>query len=286
MFTLIKKSLIIKTNKFYWRNKHENYKLNEVNYLRGEVISAEIDDTNLDFRNGIAVVKASIATLDFYRRKGHYESWGLINESYEEEYEDKSNLFERNLMFVPFNKNIVRCGDNDFIVEVTCRDDNRIWTEYRHIRIVDGVPTLINRNIGGCQKTSLENIIIAGFNNKTLYDTNEGRALTPPLAKIEESQEEEIFNVVAKIEVDSSYCVDYLFFKVNRKGIIVSRVLSSLANGFLGESYISIDDLLSKRQAQLIMIRDSFNRALDSFINSEVSPSNPEDKERIRGRIK
>ena len=261
-------------------------KLNEVNYLRGKVISAEIYDTNLDFRNGIAVVKASIVTLDFYRKKGHYESWGLINENYEELYEDENNLFERNLMFMPFNENIVRCGDNDFIVEVTCRDDNRIWTEYRHIRIVDGVPTLINRNIGGCQKTSLENTIIAGFNNKTLYDITEGKKVTPSLTKIEESEEKGIFNAVAKIQTEDSYCTDYLFFKVNRKGIIVSRVLSSLANGFLDESYISIDDLLSKRQAQLNMISDSFKRTLDSFINSEASPSNPEDKEIIRERIK
>ena len=264
----------------------KSIKLNEVNYLRDEIISAEIDDTNLVFRNGIAVVKASITIGNFCTNKSHYVCCGLINENYEELYKDKSNLFERNLMFMPFNKSIVRCGNNDFIVEVSCRDDNRIWTEYRHIRIVDGVPTLINRNLGGCQKTSFENIVIAGYRNKTLYDTNEGRALTPPLMKIEESQEEGIFNVVAKIEVDSSYCVDYLFFKINSEGIIVSRVLSSIsASKFLTESYTSINDLLSKRQAQLIMIRDSFNRALDSLINSGVEQSNPKE-EIIKERVK
>lgn len=261
-------------------------KLNEVNYLRDAVISAKIDDSDLDFRNGIAVAKANITISDFCKHESHYECWGLINESYEEVYEDKINLFERNLMFMPFNKSIVRYGDNDFIVEVSCRDDNRIWTEFRHIKVIDGVPTLVNRNLGGCQKTSLENIVIAGFRNKTLYNISEGTKVTPPLMKIEEFQEE-IFNAVVKIQAENSYYVDYLFFKINKEGKIISRVLSSLANRFLDEPYVSIDGLLLKRQAQLIMIRDSFDRALDSFINSKAAySSNSEDKERIRERIK
>lgn len=262
-----------------------NIKLKEVKHLRSEVISAKIDDADLDFRNGIAVANANI-TISFFGAQDSYECVGLINEDYEEAYENKPNHFGQNLMFMSFNKEIVRCGDNDFIVEVSCRDDNRIWTEYRHIRIVNGVPTLISRNLGGCQKTSLENVVIAGFSIKTLYDTSEGKKVTPSLAKIEESQEEGIFNAVAKIKVENSYYIDYLFFKINNEGMIVSRVLSSLANRFLDEPYIAINDLLSKRQAQLNMIRDSFNRTLDSLINSSVEQSNPKEKEITRERIK
>lgn len=261
-------------------------KLNDVGFFREKEISAEINDTNLDFRNGIAVAKANLTIFAPCVQGTSYECVGLVNENYEEAFADKNNRFALNLMFMPFNKSIIRCGDNDFIVEVSCRDDNRIWTEYRHIKVINGVPTLINRNLGGCQKTSLENIVIAGFNNKTLYDTNDGKKVTSPLTKIEESQEEGIFNAVAKIQIENSYCTDYLFFKINREGIIVSKVLSSLENRFLDEDYVAADDLLSRRKEQLIMIRDSFNKTLDSLINSEIKPSNPRDKEIIRERIK
>lgn len=240
----------------------KSVKLKKGYYCRGNVESAFIDDTKLDFRNGIAVVKASVTVTFFGQESFNYDCMGVIDENYEEIYEGDFNSAGRNLMFMPENESMIRCGDNDFIVEVSCRNDKGKWTEFRHVKIVDGVPTLINKYLeGGCQKSSFENLV-----------------------KIEESNEEDVFDVTALISLDGSYYVDYLFFKIDAKGLIVSEVLSSLENRFLDGSYTSIDDLLSRRKAQLIMLENSFSKMVNNLINSPATVKSSEEEGRSRFR--
>ncbi len=245
-------------------------KLNDCSYLRDKVTKAKVDDTKLEFRNGVAIAKASIYALDYA-----YLCYGLINEDFQEMFANKlSSRYECNLMFFPYNKEILRFGDNDFIVTVDCTDGNdcRSWTEIRHIRIVDGFPTLINRLAGSCTKTTDETVaIMDSSSGKALYSIERGEVITPSLDSIEESSTYcGVFDVMTRVIPRPSesfyHFVDYLCFKIDSEGKRVSAVLSSLDNGYVEcKSNLSVRELLSERAEELSFRTESFTELVSSF---------------------
>ncbi len=56
-------------------------KLNKVGYLRGEIVSATVDETKLEFKNGIALAEATVIEIVGNCEK-KYRCLGLVNENY------------------------------------------------------------------------------------------------------------------------------------------------------------------------------------------------------------
>lgn len=248
-------------------------KLNGCSHLRGGIVeTAKVDETKLEFRNGVAVAEAEVKAVmvpSWYPFS--YKCEGLINENFQEVFGDTLlDSYERNLMFLPYNKKITRFGDNDFIVNMSCYEDDRWWEEYRHIRTVNGFPTLVNR-LSCCNKKVNETLMIMGKNKKALYSVESGKMLTPYVESISESETYyDIFDVIASVSSLSfekfKQLNDVLCFKINSAGRTVSKVLSSLEDGYLpyGNDFI-VEELLEQRQADLTFRVDDFEETIKSF---------------------
>lgn len=252
--------------------------LNKVTYLRSTITSIIVDETKLEFKNGVAVAEADVSARDLFNESYTYKCMGLIDENFHEVYADShhgNEIKERNLMFLPYNKNIIRCGDNDFIVEVYCGDDGASWTEYRHIRIVDGIPLMQNK-LNKCQITNHENLVISGYTGyNRLYDVTTGEYITPVLYDIKESKvNTEVFDIVAKItssEEKNSWYVEYLYFKINTKGQIVSKILSSLASDYIFDCLpigTSVEEVINDRKEKLKTMEEHFKNMTLEFENN------------------
>ncbi len=141
-------------------------------YLRYGIESLEVEETNLVFEGGFAIAEATMSGTDMQFQPFTYTCTGIITEGYHEAFDDIGQ--SRYLMFVPNNKQIVRCGKNDFIVKVACENGESTTYEYKHIRVIDGIPTLMNKDIGGCTKTEDGNIITSNG----LYNPIKGEFLS------------------------------------------------------------------------------------------------------------
>lgn len=253
-------------------------KLNDYPYFlrKGRVESARIDETKLEFRNGVAVAEATVAITGADNHMGVYVCSGLINEKFEEVFGEKveTNFVESALMFIPGNKRILRFGDDDFIVDSRWGADvsNK---EYLHIRTQNGVLELMNYDLGPCTKTSDDTIAIIGEDEKALYSIEHAKELTPYVESISESETYDgIFDVIAKVkplDVENySQLLDFLYFKMNAEGRCVSSVLSSLENGYIyPRSNILVSDLLEERREELTFRAQTFEDMVNSFQSND-----------------
>jgi len=249
-------------------------RLNNIKYIRGNIKSATIDEEELKFINGVALVEATIVE----NRGGTdttYKCFGLIDEEFNEVYADQSKIIsnmERNLMFFRYNNSAERFSDDDYIVEVACRADDRTWTEYRHIRIIDGIPMLINKLGGKPMRTKKEGLVIVDLLKwKVLYDINKCVFITPGLVSIKEADNNgDLFDVTARVTSESTKndyeLVDYLFFKINSSGQVVTSILSSLENGYLTISEAcSTEELIKNRKQSLAVRETQFSEEVTEF---------------------
>jgi len=164
-------------------------KLNNVDYLRSGSCKTFVDENEVQFIDGIALVKAKSSGKNW--RSGEpfsYESFGLINEDFEEVYDDSlDGRTSRYLMFLGHNNCALRFGKFDYLVSVATADDGRSWHEHYHIRIIDGVPTVI-KNLDKIVPTEDSKIITDGH---ALYDVENAIFLTRRYSSIEQQQLDE-----------------------------------------------------------------------------------------------
>lgn len=252
--------------------------LNGCSHLRGGIVeNATVDETKLEFRNGVAVAEAEVKGVRVTPswHPFSYTCEGLINENFQEVFEDKlPDSYERNLMFLPYNEKITRFGDNDFVVNMSCYEDGSWWEEYRHIRIINGVPTLVNQ-VAPCTKKINETLMIMGENKNTLYSIEQSKMLTPYVESIRESETYDgIFDVMAKVKpLDGEnhlQLLDFLYFKMNAEGRCVSSVLSSLENDYIyPRSNILVSDLLEERREGLASRAQAFEGMINYFQSND-----------------
>lgn len=226
-------------------------------------ISAVVDETTLEFKNGVAVAEAIIKC---YGTDKTYKCFGLIDENFCEVYGDviDGDITSQSLMFYRFNKNIVRCGDNDYIVEVSCTDYDRSWTEFRHISIENGVPIFVNKlGTPYFPKKRHSNLVTVGTIGGCyrIYDVLKRCYITPELSYIRPSVEDDrVFDVSLSMTADCDDLVlDHLYFKIDTQGNIVSDAISTLDNGriIISES-MSAFDFVEKRRAKLNTQKNDF----------------------------
>jgi len=263
-----------------WFRNCKEIKLHKASYLDRESVLAGIlfpeEERKLEFRNGIALAEVVVYYTDG-DQEDCYHCFGLIDENFQEVYAaEKINIAERNLMFFEYNRKAERFSDNDYLVEYVHKKAMfglPECVENRHIRVVNGVPTLIRVFDSWPVKTRKEGLVIIktsdGF---ILYDMIKGTFVTPELVSIKESEENTgLFNVTLRVTLEKSEnkfeFVDYLFFWIDSKGQIVSSVLSSLENGNL--TYISegctIGELLETRKECLRVRESQFGEEVREF---------------------
>lgn len=231
-------------------------KLNNISG-RSKLLSAYVDEKTIEFINGIAIVKAEFFIKYRYLKKQPkklYSSYGLINENYEELFGNNPSSIEKLLMFTNQNTQIKRIGNNDFLIIIHFEGYNRDIVKNIHIRLIDGVPTLINL-LDDWMETSNKDIIIIGGVTKRLYNIDTDKFITPELSYIKESEKDEgVFDCIATVSSDDAkepFAIkENLFFKIDSEGKIITPVISSIreAEAALEEN---IEDLLMHSKQDL-----------------------------------
>lgn len=239
----------------------KNITYHDRDYLRGNNLIMVIDEERVHFINGIAAVNALVV--------GRNEMYsGLINEEYQEAFDDKSQYGDINarkyLMFLRHNTNILRCGESDFIVTVRQGDEYHHSYANRHVRIKDMKATLINRDIGQYIKTNNENILITKSISspyRYLYNITKGEYVKDGYDEISIIESYPNYFAVKKhidslIEVSSKdedlFLSDDLYFQIDQDGHIISRVYSQRKLEFLNYGDINIDNYPIYRKHELI----------------------------------
>ncbi len=244
------------------------------NNFRRHVVGSVVDEKDVEFINGIALVPATISEVDCFDKKKTYTAYGLIDENFNEAYDGTApNIAKRSLMFFKCNQSAIRCGENDFVVKVVGYHETEIVSEYRHIRLVDGVPKLIGYLHGESKKTEDERFITVGQEGcVSLYDVTNAKFLTPELYSIKLSPvNKNVFDVVARIaiggrdEPNGLECVEYLYFSINFKGERVTEVRSSFVGG---EGYINI---FGDSVASMLQIRKEELRIHAEYFLNEIN---------------
>lgn len=248
-------------------------------YLRSNNLVMNVDEEQVHFINGIAAVNA---TVHGFRTKTGSEIYsGIINEEYQEVFDDEVQYGDigaiRHLMFLGYNTNILRCGENDFVVTVRQGDEYHCRYAYKHIRIMDMKATLINEDIGEYIKTNDGNILITGglFNQhgKKLYNVIQGKHIGSGYSKIDSIDGSNQFYVVKRVSSrtkenskgEEDLCLtDDLHFQIDSNGHIISRVLSS-RKGYLNYGDADIDNYPMLCRNELIEESESFKKEVYSL---------------------
>lgn len=235
-------------------------------YLRSNNLTINVDEEQVCFINGIAAINA-IVTGKNGKADGIIS--GIINESYQEIFDDENQYgdcdIRRNLMFLGYNKNILRCGENDFIVTVRQGNEYHWHDANKHIRIKDMKAILINKDIGEYSRTNDENILIIGgmFNrhNKKLYNITSGEYTNGSYDEISiidgYSNRFVVKKHINSLTEDSSrdedlYLTDDLYFQIDENGHIISKIFSQRKLGFLDYGNTDIDNYPSYCKQELV----------------------------------
>ena len=243
--------------------------IHEYPYLRSDVVSIRVNKENLCFREGMAVAKAIVTYKGMDSKFYTYECMGVINENFEECFDDQH--FEgEDLMFLPCNKEIMRCGDHDFIVRVEKENAIQNGVEYHHIRIYSKVPMLVNRDLvkqpfGTILPTDKEEIIVAG---NQFYSVSTCSYLTRPLTSIEKAEGyPRVFLIRDFIKPENMETEDfseYLQFSMNTSFELESGILSSGKLDFIGfpKTFAEYEMVRLSRLKELLQEGEKYNNYL------------------------
>ncbi len=204
--------------------------------LREEVLNAQVDETTLDFHNGLAIAKAIVTTKGLFDVPYIYECMGVINENFEEVfYTTPSVDFEKYLMFLPFNQDIIWAGSDSFRVTTKKSLGVREGSSY-----IEDVLLCLDRetfaltspNINHFIPTETEDIAIV---NQRLYRLSKKVFLTHQLYQLQEIKKN-TFYVMDKVmskrfgEGIENFLYDFLSYQIDGDGNVISPVYSKIAN--------------------------------------------------------
>lgn len=250
-------------------------KLNKVPYLRYENTEAFIEDENVEFINGVALVKAILkSSSKGGSQSSVYDAFGLINENFEEIYCDEKleGMASRKLMFLPYNKFLIRVDTDDYLSSVRVCDGDRTFDKYYHIRVIDGIPTVM-QEFSQIMATHDPKFVTDGH---ALYDVMRASFVTRKYSLFESLPVEKdgVPAYLVSTEV-SSYCypnsdtrwmpiniktgiVDNLTFVIDREDQIISPVYSMLDHDWYVkmDENISLEEIEEKRKTELREMED------------------------------
>ncbi len=227
-------------------------------YLRSNDLVLSVDEEQVHFINGIAAVNIKDGNRKLYS--------GIINEDYQEVFDDEYRYGEarRYLMFLRYNTNIFRCGENDFIVRTRHGDDHNFYYTNAHIRIVDKKAIFINKDIGEYYPTNLKNIFIIDGNmnwhDKGLYDISKGKHICGGYDEISVVDgypnhffvKKRITSLTEEATDEDLYLTDYLYFQIDQNGHIITKIFSERKMQYLNYGDLNIDDYPMYYKQELI----------------------------------
>lgn len=235
-------------------------------FLRGEVISATIQEEKLVFQNGLAIAEARVKTKGTIGEYHTYICMGIINEDFEEVFSiEKATDLEKYLMFMPFNQRIQR-NDNNFIVTVKKSMQGFVYNEDIFLYLENSARKVVAPNFSRTITTQTQGIQIV---DRRLYRVAEKTFLTHQLQKLEEIRQNE-FYVEDLIFSQSGNCknentlYDILRYKMDKDSKVISPIYSrnSYPNTLYKEILpLSCDEVYARRQKELNIFSDSFDDA-------------------------
>lgn len=245
--------------------------------LRNHVKKIEIDDANITFMNGLAVVNATVYTFQMlenssggYKPKTSiYNCMGVINEKYEEAFDVKDNQdANKYLAFLEPNKKITRVGMNDFIVETREVEQGYVFAPMTHIRIVNQKPQVLVEKNKNFYLTSIPNIAIL---NNCFYFITASKFFGLKFKSLREDYYhpgefiilDEII-VPANKEIESPI-IDCLTCRIDTRMQVKSNVYSMIENGIVYYNTTDYPTLHNLRMKDLEEQRAKFIHHISSL---------------------
>lgn len=226
---------------------------------------------NIKFNNGLALVHGVPEGVIFtsYGR----QVYGVINEDFQEaEFGDIDYKTRCYLGFDYNNQNAIRIGENDFIFEYVT-DHHYNHCQYRHIRLINGIPTLVKR-LPDTSMNDARPFVVTGHKlfsggiyqvfGEQVYDVSNLKHVTRKYSYLEaipsDNSTPQEFYVSQEVKAyGDSGLTDRLHFKINTADQIISSVASELmqdwyfvANGLP----INFEELVAKRAEELRVIAE------------------------------
>ena len=181
-------------------------------------------------------------------------------------------------MFLRYNKNILRFGENDFIVNQQQSDEFYTFYSNKHIRIEGMKAILINENIGEYSKTNDENILIIGgdfnWHDKKLYNISKGEYIGGGYDEISVidgysnrfAVKKRVTSLTEESRKDERlFLTDDLYFQIDQNGNIISRIFSQRKLEYLDYGDTNIDDYPMYCKQELIEESQKLKEAVYSL---------------------
>lgn len=246
-------------------------KIGKYDHLRGKTSSVVVNDKDLTFINGLALIEGSMSfrmTVGTVMQK----CYGVINEHYEEafgdEYEGKAGRY---LMFIGQNHHGYRVGANNFIISsnIVEYDTDIMLTQHRHIRVIDGKPTVMAM-FEDIKRTFDQEIIIV--NNNQLYDIEKGCFTSRVYSKIDITKDGRERNHQYAVTDIIYPKIDKLSFTIDKRDNITSSIFSN-HYGYLsreGYSKQNYDDIVAYLRNEIKKEEDRQRKVVDGFVKVKI----------------
>lgn len=218
------------------------------------------------FLEGLALVDGKVLITN----SAGIASSGVINENYEEAFTNEEDLASKSLMFYRANKccnvKMQRFGARDFFVAARNRSEEwYMGNEYRHIRVVDGVPTILSKLPVWPKETNKESVVLVG---NQFYDVLKGKYSTHEFQEVSLlDRENGVYYIQDKLalesaEDDKDLFVDYWNFQMDVDLQLLSYVWSSRGEDVLqdGLTYNEYLQFRNERLDELGKAKQSYNK--------------------------
>lgn len=253
----------------------------ERSYLRTGIQKIEVDETNINFINGLAVVKATVYCFEMEYNFGSYipktytfTCEGIINENFEEAFQAKYETdINKYFIFRKENQKIMRFGPNDFVVETEQINQHKVEKSFAHIRLINKEPTIINENLKDFSLTSNENLAIL---DNQFYYVAVAQYKGPKFKSLKECKdipgeyivEDEIIIPKDPNDPHDYTIIDHLTFRMNKEFQITSYIYSSLEPELpLDIQSQTYKEVREERMVQLLDKKRKYKERYDSLNN-------------------
>lgn len=247
-----------------------------------------VDKSKINFVGDMALVEADVyERISKDRRRFRYKSWGLIDRDFKE-VEVPKTLAGDFLSFLGYSAEVCRVGERDFLISFDEGDEYTSRSIRQHIRIINGVPRTMDDDLGYCERTDVEHLIIS---DRAVYDVKKARHVTGRHSSIEvcplDKDGEQTFLAADEVVVEKKpdkkplkeELIDVVSFRLNEKNQIVSDIFSKVYNGAIvvkRESPFDYQEFLKEHRISLsewaANVEDTKAKALEKKLSPQVKP--------------
>ncbi len=143
-------------------------------YCENIDLVGKVDESTIDFIGDTALVEAKVCEKIMDKEIFRYKCWGLIDKDF------NSVVFPSGaasdlLSFGGYSKEAFRVGEEDFLIAVDRGNEYCSHRSWLHMKMIDGIPTVVVEDMGYIKRTDVEHLIISGG---AVYDIKKGKHVT------------------------------------------------------------------------------------------------------------